>query len=71
MFISSMSVLVNGSPKKDFIIGRGLRHGDPMSPFLLMIFAKRLTRLIKRARELVDFHGYKVNKRSNMLHYNL
>lgn len=38
MFSSAtVSVLVNGSPSQEFHMFRGLRHGDPLSPFLFVL----------------------------------
>lgn len=34
---SNMSVLVNGSPAKEFGVGKGLRHGDPLPSFLFVL----------------------------------
>ncbi|MCI89095.1 LINE-1 reverse transcriptase like, partial [Trifolium medium] len=54
-----MSVLVNGSPTVDFIVGKGLRQGDPLSPFLFLIVVEGLTRLMCKAVDSNMFHGYK------------
>ncbi|GAU23824.1 hypothetical protein TSUD_27340 [Trifolium subterraneum] len=62
IFESSMSVLVNGSPTEDFKVCKGLRQGHPLSPFLFLIVAEGLTRMIRRAVEIGKFHGYKVNQ---------
>ena len=34
---ASISIVVNGSPSKEFKLERGLRQGDPLSPFFLRI----------------------------------
>jgi hypothetical protein len=56
-----MSVLVNGSPTDDFTVGKGLRQGDPLSPFLFLIVVEGLTGLMRRAVEIGRFKGYRVN----------
>ena len=42
------SILVNGSPSSPFNVSRGIRQGDPLSPFLFIIAAKGIGRLLKR-----------------------
>ncbi|PNX59439.1 cysteine-rich receptor-like protein kinase, partial [Trifolium pratense] len=61
IFNSSMSVLVNGSPTEDFVVGKGLRQGDPLSPFLFLIAAEGLTRMMQKAVGNGIFHGYKIS----------
>ena len=42
------SILLNGSPSCSFTASRGLRQGDPLSPFLFILTAEGLGRLIKQ-----------------------
>jgi len=46
---SSVSVLVNGSPTKVSVPTRDLRQRDHMAPFLFLIVAEGLTRLVRQA----------------------
>ena len=46
---TKISVLVNGSPEGFFEISRGIRQGDPLSPFLYIIMAEVFGRSLSRA----------------------
>ncbi|GAU35675.1 hypothetical protein TSUD_162470 [Trifolium subterraneum] len=71
IFNSSMSVLINGSPTEDFSVGKGLRQGDPLSPFLFLLAAEGLTSLVKKAVDIGKYVGFKVNDsiRFEILHF--
>ncbi|KAJ0805669.1 putative RNA-directed DNA polymerase [Helianthus annuus] len=51
------SVLVNGSPTMEFDCARGLRQGDPVSPFLFLIAMEALSGIMKKASEVGLFQG--------------
>jgi len=57
---SSASVLVNGCPTDEFKFERGLRQGDPISPFLLLIAAEGLNIMMDALVEAGLYCGYKV-----------
>ncbi|XP_042954623.1 uncharacterized mitochondrial protein AtMg01250-like [Carya illinoinensis] len=49
----SYSILLNGEPQGFFMPTRGLRQGDPLSPYLFILCAEALSCLILKA----DFEG--------------
>jgi len=54
-----MSFLVNGSPTNEFDVGRGLRQGDPLSPFLFLLATEGFNVMVSKAVQLNLFEGYK------------
>jgi len=57
---ASTSVLVNGCPTDEFKFERGMRQGDPLSPFLFLIVAEGLHVMMNALVEASMFTGYKV-----------
>ena len=51
-------MLVNGSPTVEFPLKRGLRQGDPLSPFLFLLAAEGLNVLMKVVVDSHLFTGY-------------
>ncbi|GLT31149.1 hypothetical protein SLA2020_059080 [Shorea laevis] len=54
------SILVNGSLTEEFTPSRGLRHGDPLSPFLFLFCAEGLSSMLSNAMQTRALQGSKV-----------
>jgi len=61
------SVLVNGSPTEEFHMERGLRQGDPLSPFLFLLAAEGFNILMEAMVETNRFSGYRVGRLGEVL----
>ena len=57
---ASVFILVNGSPTEEFKPKRGLRQGDPLTPFLFLIVAEGLTGLMRKAKSVGIFKDVEV-----------
>lgn len=53
----SYSILVNGIPSQKFFPSRGLRQGDPISPYIFILHAKVLSSSLLNARHNGIIHG--------------
>lgn len=64
---ASASVLVNGSPSKEFGMKRGLRQGDPLSPFLFNMVVEGLHMMLVQALNKGMIEGYKVGSKGTVI----
>ena len=64
---ATASILVNGSPTYEFPLKRGLRHGDPLSPFLFLFAAKGLNVMMNLVVENNLYTGYGVGNSKSVV----
>ena len=56
----SYSILVNGEPHSHFAPNRGLRQGDPLSPYLFILCTEGLHLLIQQAEQVGSIQGVSI-----------
>ncbi|CAN1346925.1 LINE-1 retrotransposable element ORF2 protein [Linum perenne] len=61
------SVMLNGRALDSFQPSRGIRQGDPLSPFLFILMTNALSFLVERSVARKEIHGIKLNRRGPLL----
>ncbi|GKU94710.1 hypothetical protein SLEP1_g8163 [Rubroshorea leprosula] len=64
---SLVFVLINGSPTNQFSVSKGIRQGDPLSPFLFLIVVEGLNGLVASAVEKGIYKGVRVGNEGVMV----
>ncbi|XP_071700521.1 uncharacterized mitochondrial protein AtMg01250-like [Rutidosis leptorrhynchoides] len=59
---ASISILINGSPTKEFSLQKGVRQGDPLSPYLFIMVAEGLNHLTKTVAASNRFDGIRIGR---------
>ena len=57
---ATYSVLINGEPYGHIKSTRGMRQGDPLSPYLFLLCTKGFYGLLKKAKENGDIWGVSI-----------
>lgn len=65
---SQASILVNGSPTFQFKSEKGLRQGDPISPFLFLIVMECLAWMMEKAKNIGELKGIKLADEVDISH---
>ncbi|KAL0454691.1 UNVERIFIED_CONTAM: putative mitochondrial protein [Sesamum latifolium] len=56
----SFSFMLNGAPFRNLQPSRGLRQGDPLSPYLFLFYAEAFSSMLRKAEEVGTICGVRV-----------
>nr|GEY04579.1 RNA-directed DNA polymerase, eukaryota [Tanacetum cinerariifolium] len=62
------SIILNGSPTEEFQFYKGLKQGDPLSPFLFILVMESLHIAFQRVEEAGMFKGIKLDSSTSVSH---
>ena len=65
----SYSFLINGVPRGSIKPTRGIRQGDPLSPYLFLLCSEGLNGLLKKAVAKGDLRGFSLCKNGPQISY--
>lgn len=68
---SSISILINGSPAPSFQPSRGIRQGDPLSPYIFILCMERLSRRIDWAVDYLLWSPVNMSPRGPQISHHL
>lgn len=57
----TFSVFINGNPHEEFKPSRGIRQGDPLSPYIFLICAEGFSGLLNREVVNQKLKGFRIN----------
>lgn len=66
---ANYSIIINGRPRGKLIASRGLRQGDPLSPFLFIMVVDVFSRLMSHATNNNLIKGFDIGNGSLAIHH--